>query len=464
MTAVPAATPRKGLAGWWDALLIYRQPRVLAMLFLGFAAGLPFMLVFQTLSAWLRQEGIQRATIGMLAWVGLAYSIKFLWAPIVDHFKLPVLHRWLGRRRSWMLVAQIGIAIGLANLAQADPSSSVQYVALCALFIAFCSATQDIALDAWRIESAPPEMQGGMAAAYQLGYRVAIIAGTAGALWIASETGWRASYTTMAFLMAIGIVTTLLVREPDVSAQGARLEPPKVTEWRRAHAHWPAWARSSVAALLASIVEPVVDFFRRYGLVAGLIIFGFIGGYRLTDYAMGVMTNSFYIDHGYTLKQVATIVKFFGVIASMVGVIIGGVIVAKMGVVRALVLGSVMIMISNCGFAILATTDTASVVGLGVVNTFDFIALGVHGTALIAFLSSLTSASHTATQYAVLSSLYALPGKLLMGTSGFVVEAIDYPAFFLYTASLSIPALLLLFVLVRRYPSLLPAPRAQSAS
>jgi PAT family beta-lactamase induction signal transducer AmpG len=459
MTISPVTTTRTGIAGWWDALLIYRQPRVLAMLFLGFAAGLPFMLVFQTLSAWLRQEGIQRATIGMLAWVGLVYSIKFIWAPVVDRFKLPVLHRLLGRRRSWMLVAQIGVGLGLANLAHADPSSSVQFVALSALFIAFCSATQDIALDAWRIESAPPDMQGGMAAAYQLGYRIAIIAGTAGALWIASETGWRAAYTTMAALMLIGIATTLLVREPDASSLGERIEPPKVTAWRHAHAHWPVWANASVAWILASIVEPVADFFRRYGVTAGLLIFCFIGGYRLTDYAMGVMTNSFYIDHGYTLKQVATIVKFFGVMASMVGVIVGGVIVAKMGVVRALVCGSVMIMISNCGFSLLATSDAPNVVGLAMVNTFDFVALGVHGTALIAFLSSLTSASHTATQYAVLSSLYALPGKLLMGTSGFVVEAVDYPVFFLYTAALSIPALIFLLVLVRRYPQLLPAKR-----
>src|SRR5688500_4871670 len=172
MTTSPVGTARTGLAGWWEAVLIYRQPRVLAMLFLGFSAGLPFMLVFQTLSAWLRQEGIQRATIGMLAWVGLAYSIKFLWAPIVDRFRLPVLHALLGRRRSWMLLAQAGIALGLASLAHADPSASVQTVALWALFIAFCSATQDIALDAWRIESAPPELQGGMAAAYQLGYRI----------------------------------------------------------------------------------------------------------------------------------------------------------------------------------------------------------------------------------------------------------------------------------------------------
>lgn len=444
----PAAT---GWRGWWEAVLIYRQPRVLAMLFLGFSAGLPFMLVFQTLSAWLRQEGIQRATIGMLAWVGLAYSIKFLWAPIVDRFRLPVLHALLGRRRSWMLLAQAGIALGLASLAHADPSASVQYVALWALFIAFCSATQDIALDAWRIESAPPEIQGGMAAAYQLGYRVALMAAVAGALFIAAESGWAAAYSTMAALMAIGIVTTLLVREPE-HVERSRALPPNAIAWQRARPHWPKWLLAVGGYLIGSVVEPIADFFRRYGMGVGLLIFAFIGSYRLTDYAMGVMTNTFYLDHGYTLKEVAFIVKVLGVVASMIGVVIGGTLVAKLGLVRSLVVGSVLVMISNCNFALLSLTQTPTLVGLGMVNSFDYVALGIHGTSLIAFLSSLTSAGHTATQYAVLSSLYALPGKLLMGTSGFVVDAIDYPAFFLYTASLSIPGLVLLYFLTRRLP------------
>lgn len=444
----PGAT---GWRGWWEAVLIYRQPRVLAMLFLGFSAGLPFMLVFQTLSAWLRQEGIQRATIGMLAWVGLAYSIKFLWAPIVDRLHLPVLHALLGRRRSWMLLAQSGIALGLASLAHADPSASVQTVALWALFIAFCSATQDIALDAWRIESAPPQLQGGMAAAYQLGYRIAIMTGTAGALYIAAESGWLAAYSAMAAFMAIGIVTTLLVREPPYVERSLVL-PPRVLAWQQSHARWPKWMLAAGGNFLGAVVEPVADFFRRYGLGVGLLIFAFIGSYRLTDYTMGVMSNPFYLDHGYTLKQVASIVKAFGIVSAMIGVLIGGTLVAKLGVVRSLVVGSVLVMISNLGFALLATTDTPTVIGLAMVNSFDNIALGVHGTSLVAFLSSLTSSSHTATQYAVLSSLYALPGKLLMGTSGFVVDAIDYPAFFLYTASLSLPGLLLLYFLTRRLP------------
>jgi PAT family beta-lactamase induction signal transducer AmpG len=437
------------LRSWWQAFLIYREPKVLAMLFLGFSAGLPFMLVFQTLSAWLRQAGIERATIGMLAWVGIVYSIKFLWAPIVDRFRLPLLYRLLGRRRSWMLLAQVGVAFGLFNLAHADPAASVRFVALSALFIAFCAATQDIALDAWRIESAPPEMQGGMAAAYQLGYRIAIMTGTAGALWIAADAGWRASYSTMAALMGIGVITTLLVREPVVANQQSA-QHERVVEWLAARAHWPPFLRDAGAWFVGAVIEPVADFFRRYGLGLGLLLFAFIGSYRLSDYAMGVMANPFYLDQGFTLKQVATVVKILGVVASMVGVIVGGTLVAKLGVVRTLVVGSVILMISHCSFALLAATGEPLVIGLGVVNVIDFMALSIHGTALIAFLSSLTSSKYTATQYAVLSSLYALPGKLLMGTSGFVVDAIDYPAFFIYTALLNVPALVMLFWLVKR--------------
>lgn len=451
-----------GWRGWWQAILIYRQPRMVAMLFLGFSAGLPFMLVFQTLSAWLRQAGLERATIGMLAWVGIVYSIKFLWAPIVDRLRLPLLYSLLGRRRSWMLVAQAGVALGLANMAHLDPTAGVRLVALWALFVAFCSATQDIALDAWRIESAPPDMQGGMAAAYQLGYRVAIMTGTAGALWIASDLGWRAAYTSMALLMGVGIATTLLIREPVVAAVSA-VQQERAVAWLAARSHWPRPLRSGGAWFAGAVVEPIVDFFKRFGLGLGLLVFAFIGCYRLTDYAMGVMANPFYLDQGYTLKEVASVVKGFGIVAAMVGVIVGGTVVARLGVVRALVVGGVLIMLSNLGFALLAATGESSIVGLAIVNSLDNIALGVHGTSLLAFLSSLTSANYTATQYAVLSSLYALPGKLLMGTSGFVVDAIGYPAFFVYTAALSIPGLLLLYWLVKRLPMKLAQPSAAPA-
>lgn len=439
--------------GWGRAILVYRKPRMAAALALGFSCGLPFILVGQTLSAWLRQAGIERATIGMLAWVALLYTVKFLWAPFVDRWKLPLLHGLLGRRRSWMLLAQVSIAFAIANLAHQDPAQNITAVAVAALFIAFASATQDIAVDAWRVEAAPPDEQGAMAAGYQLGYRVAVMVGTAGAFWVAADHGWLVSYMTMAVFVSIGIATTLLTPEPRVpeSASGnALLQEQRVVDWLARRSHWPEWLRTLGSTFIGAVVCPLTDFFTRYGLAMGILLFAFIGSYRLTDYAMGPMANPFYLDHGYTLKEVATVVKAFGLIAALLGVVIGGVIVARLGLIRALAVGSVMMMISNLGFAALATTSTPDLVLLGCVNSFDNIAYNVHGTSLLAFLASLTNTRYTATQYAVLSSIYALPGKLLMGTSGFVVDAVGYSRFFIYTASLSIPGLLLLAWLARR--------------
>lgn len=448
----PKSGVRSGWRGWLDAVLVYRQPRMLVSLALGFSCGLPFMLIFQTLSAWLRQEGIARSTIGMLAWVGVLYSIKFLWAPIVDRLRLPFLFALLGRRRSWMLLAQLGIVITLANMSTQNPVQSLTGVALAALFIAFCSTTQDIAVDAWRIESAPSHLQGAMAAAYQLGYRVAIMTGTAGALWIAADHGWATSYATMACCGAIGIVATLLAREPHQSIpRESLMQEARVVAWLAQRPRWPQWLRTVGANFVGGVVAPLTDFFARNGLAFGLLLFAFICTYRLTDYTMGVMANPFYLDHGFTLKQIATAVKAFGLVSSLIGVVLGGVIVAKLGIMRALLAGGILVIISNLNFAALASTESSNALVLGLVNAFDNLSLGVHGTSLLAFLASLTSARYTATQYAVLSSIYALPGKLLMGTSGFVVDAIDYPAFFVYTAALSLPALTMLFFIRRRY-------------
>jgi MFS transporter, PAT family, beta-lactamase induction signal transducer AmpG len=441
------------LRGWWQALLIYRNPRVLAMLLLGFSAGLPFMLVFSTLSAWLRQSGIDRATIGMLAWVGLVYSIKFLWAPIVDRMPLPILTRLLGRRRSWMLLAQVGVGFGLLHVAHLDPAASISAVAFGTLFVAFCAATQDIVIDAWRIEAAPLELQGGMAAAYQMGYRVAIMVASAGALWIAADFSWQASYTTMALMMGVGVVTTLFVSEPQPRAEEQSIQSEaRVIDWVKRNGHLPSALQSAGSWFLGAVVCPIIDFFTRFGLMLGVLVFGFISTYRLTDYAMGVMANPFYLDQGFTLKQIAAVVKGFGVISALVGVLIGGTVIAKLGLRRALITGSIAVMCSNCAFAILAASGSSNIVGLAIVNSMDNLALGIHGTSLIAFMSSLTSARYTATQYAVLSSLYALPGKLLMGASGFVVDALGYSRFFIYTALLSVPGLVLLYWLGKKAP------------
>jgi PAT family beta-lactamase induction signal transducer AmpG len=432
------------------------------MLFLGFSSGLPFYLMYQTLSAWLRQAGIARATIGMLAWVGLASSLKFLWAPVVDRTRLPLLHR-LGRRRGWMLLAQAGLAFGLANLSASDPAQGVRTVAAWTLFIAFCAATQDIAIDAWRIESSALSTQGAMAAAYQIGYRAALIIGSAGALTLADRLGWHASYGVMATLVSVGALTTVLVREPAVVAAPDTLaREQRVITWLEARAHWPASLQAAGGWFIGAVICPVTDFVARFRASVALLLVAFICSYRLTEFAMGSMANSFYIDHGYTLTQIATVVKLYGLPMSIVGVLLGGVLIARWGLVWTLVTGSLLIMGSNIGFAALAAMPGAPLLGLGLVNGFDNVAQGVHGTALIAFLSSLTSARYTATQYALFSSMFIASGKLLEGTSGWVVDAIGYRSFFVYTAAMSVPALVLLAAIRARGPQILRAAAARS--
>ena len=462
---VTPATARKARgSGWLEALRAYKHPRVASMLFLGFSSGLPFMLVFSTLSAWLRSVGIERATIGMLSWVGIVYSIKFFWAPVVDRVPLPVLHRLLGRRRSWMLLGQVGIVIGLLNMAQLTPVGHLAMVASLALAVAFSSATQDIAVDAWRIEAAPAEMQGVMAASYQLGYRIAIMVASAGALWIAADRGWTVSYMSMAACACIGIVTTLLVAEPPARTSGRTLEQEaRATDWLERKAHWPETLRHLGAWFVVAVVSPFVDFFTRYGMKLAVLTLAFVACYRLADFTMGVMTNPFYLDVGFSLKQIAAIAKGFGVVWSILGTFLGGAIVARFGLVRALAIGSVSVIAANLMFAVFAWLGHASLVGLAFLISADNLAMGIAGTSLIAYLSSLTSASYTATQYALFSSMYSLPGKLLMGTSGFVVDAIGYPAFFTYTAALGVPALVMLYFLVRRMRIEAPGVKAAQA-
>ena len=446
-----AAQRKPWWRGWLEAAAAYRHPRVLAMLFLGFSAGLPFMLVFSTLSAWLREVGVERATIGMLSWVGIIYSIKFFWAPVVDRLRLPLLHRLLGRRRSWMLLAQAGIAIGLFNMAHLNPVGHLGAMALLALLVAFSSATQDVAIDAWRIEAVPQSMQGVMAAAYQLGYRIAIMVASAGALWIAADFGWTAAYSAMAVMVGIGVVTTLLIAEPQPRvAQQTLAQEQRVIDWLQRKAHWPASLREAGSWFVGAVVCPFVDFFTRYGTKLAVLMLAFIASYRLTDFTMGVMANPFYLDVGYTLKEIAAVAKLFGVLSSIVGVLLGGLAVARLGTVKSLAFGSLAVIASNLMFMTLAFQDHPSITGLAIVVSADNLAMGIAGTALIAYLSSLTSASYTATQYALFSSMYALPGKLLMGTSGFVVDAVGYPWFFVYTSSLGLPALVMLYFLTRQ--------------
>lgn len=430
MDSRPAASPApRGLRA---ALALYARRPVLTMLVLGYSAGLPFYLVYQTLSAWLRQAGIQRSTITMLAWAGFAYSFKFLWSPLVDRMSIPLLTRALGRRRAWMLLAQAGVCVALLQLAASDPRAGVAHVAAWAVCLAFFAATQDIAIDAWRIDSAPVAEQGAMAAAYQLGYRVGLICASSGALLLADRSGWHASYGAMALLVGVGVAGTLVAREPPAGpvaslfAAGAGLG-----------ARAGAWFATAVAG-------PLVDFFRRRGVALALGALLFMGCYRLGDFAAGSMANQLYIDKGYTLTQIGTVVKLYGLLASLVGVVIAGWVVARFGLVPALAGGSVMMALSQLGFLALAHAEAPGLLGLGLLNAWDNLALALHGTALIAFLSGCTSVAFSATQYALFSSLYAIPGKYLEGKSGAIVDAFGYVPFYAYTALLNLPGLLLL--------------------
>lgn len=442
------------VGSWRDALAAYGQPRVRAMLLLGFSAGLPFLLVFSTLSAWLTQAGLARSTIGLLSWVGIAYSVKFFWAPVVDRLAIPLLTRRLGRRRSWMLLAQLALAAGLAGIAFGDPAANLQAVVLCALLVAFASATQDIAIDAWRIEAASTEQQGAMAAAYQLGYRIALLAAGAGALLLASRYGWQVAYLCMAALIGIGLLTTLLIHEPEAQVDRATLaQEARVTAFLDARRHWPAPLRQAGAWLVGAVVCPFLDFFSRNGVATALLILLFVGCFRLPDITMGVMANPFYLDMGYTLDQIAAVAKVYGVIMTIIGAALGGLAVLRWGLVPSLVIGGVLAMLTNLGFAALATAELPGIGGLTLVISAENLASGFAGSAFIAYLSSLTNTAYTATQYALFSSLFTLPGKLLAGGSGFIVESAGYPLFFTYTAALGLPALLLILWLARRLPA-----------
>ena len=422
---------------WKEAFLSYKHPRVLGMLFLGFSAGLPFLLVFSTLSAWLRDEGVSLATIGFFGWIGMTYSIKVFWAPIVDHIRLPRFLGRLGRRRSWVLLAQLGIIIGLIGMALSDPAANLQIIIAFALLIAFSSATQDIALDAYRIEAVETDLQGNMATTYQLGYRLALLVAGGGALFIADYWNWSAAYLSMAVCMMIGIITVLIIREPE-AGQKIRGDASEAQDLGKRITHW----------FYRSVVAPFHDFFQRYGWMA-LTVLLLIGLYRLPDLAMGIMANPFYLDLGFTKTEIAQIVKVYGFIMTILGATIGGVTVVRFGIAAPLLIGAVLVSASNLLFAWLAIkgADTDLLV---ITISADNLSTGFAGSVFIAYLSSLTNTAYTATQYALFSSLMTLPGKFLSGFSGLVVEAQGFSLFFVLTAVLGLPAILLILYLINK--------------
>jgi PAT family beta-lactamase induction signal transducer AmpG len=435
---------------WLTAFHVYLEPASWRMLCLGFSAGLPLLLVLGTLSFRLREAGVDRSTIGFLSWVGLAYGFKWVWSPLVDRLPIPLLTNWLGRRRSWLLLAQAIVIGGLIGMALLDPQQALEPVVWCALLVAFGSATQDIALDAFRIESADSQRQAALAATYQTGYRLAMIWAGAGVLWIAARAtatdisaadtaylnayqhaAWQAAYLVMAASMSLGVLTVLFSPEP--------IAPPLPT------------ARNAREWLQGALIEPFAEFIRRYRWQAALIL-GLIAVYRISDVVMGIMANPFYVDMGYTKDEVAAVTKVFGVIMTLLGAFVGGVLSMRLGVMRILMLGAVLSALTNLLFAWLATRGHDLTALIWVISA-DNLASGIASAAFIAYLSGLTNVNYSATQYALFSSMMLLAPKWLAGFSGVYVDAHGYESFFTSTALLGAPVLILVWLAARVLPA-----------
>ena len=427
-------TARPGL-GWRDLA----DARVALMLAFGYSAGLPYLLVFSTLFVWMRESGVPVTTIGLFSWLALAYSFKFAWAPVIDAVDVPWLARRLGRKRAWLVVCQVLIAVGLVGMGHNAPGGDLTALAVCTFLVAFGSATQDVVVDGWRIDAAPTEMQGIMAAAYQLGYRLALLSAGAGALYIAEFVSWRTAYLAMAVLMGVGLVASLV--SPPVDRAPAD----------------PAAAKPRFD-FIAAVKAPVADLFRRQGLLLWPIL-ALVALYRLPDFVANVMAYPLYVDLGFSKADIATVSKLYGVWIGIVGAFAGGIMVTQAGLRPTLILGGVLCAASNLTFTWLAHSGPQLDVLIAAVSIDNFSA-SFAGTALIAYMSGLTAPGFVATQYALLSSLYALPGKVVGGVSGFMVQAYGYGTFFVLTSLVGLPVVLLAWWVTREARTIAPPVRS----
>ncbi|MFM8233876.1 MAG: AmpG family muropeptide MFS transporter [Holophagaceae bacterium] len=410
--------------------LLYFKGANLRLLMLGFAAGLPYLLVAGSLFFRLSEAGVDVSTIGFLSWVSLAYAVKWMWSPLVDQLPLPWLGRTLGQRRSWLLATQVLIAVGLVGIGWFHPVTQLMSVVSCTLGVAVAAATQDIALDAYRIESAPAHEQGLLAASYQAGYRLAMIWSGAGLLWITAwrqqmsgydHAAWRFGYLVMALSMGIGIVTVLCSPEP------------RAQERVRVGPFWD-W-------LKGALVNPFTEFLRRYQRHA-ILILALISIYRISDVVMGAMAYNFYQSLGFTKQEVATVSKVYGVIMTIGGTYVGGVLSLRFGIPRMLTVGALLAAGSNLLYAGLSQWGH-DLTALMLVVSIDNLSSGIASAAFIAYLSSLTQTKHTATQYAILASLMQILPRFLAGFSGVYVAHWGYAPFFIFTAILGVPVLIL---------------------
>lgn len=425
MTDTVPAAPKPSV---WRA---FAQPSAWTMLFFGFSSGLPFLLVAGTLAYWLKENGIEISQITMIASAGMTYALKFLWAPLLDHWRLPVFAR-LGRRRGWLLFAQLGILIGLIAMAWATPSNLGIFIWV-TLVVAFLGATQDIAVDAYRIEIAPLAAQGALVATYSLGYRIGLLVAGALALILADHLPWTWVYVAMAASMIVPIVATLIAPEPP-------FVPAQPTTW--------------ADAMRTSIIDPFTDFFRRYGVALALTTLAFILLFKIPEQAtIGGIMGPFYRDMGFSKTEIGAITKVYGIWIGIVGVFLGGAAVARYGVIRPLLAAIIICGCSNLLYLLLIDHQ-GNLVALTAVISGENLTLGFLGPPTIAFLSSLVNRQHTATQYALLASLLNMPGKVLGFFSGGIVAEYGYGLFFILTVLAVPPAAVLCLRLWRRFPAL----------
>ncbi|MEJ2120683.1 MAG: MFS transporter [Alphaproteobacteria bacterium] len=478
---------------WLQTLAAFKERPVITMLILGYPAGVPLMMVLATSGFWLREIGVSRTSIGFLIWASFPWALKIFWAPLVDRMPLPVLTRWLGRRRSYILLAQFGIAGGLIGIASLNPqavfdsggnatstaariagltaegagvlpllgglmnvaptpppSDVVVTMALLLLLVSFSSATQDIALDAFRIESAPSKLQGVMAAAYQYGYRIAILVAGAGALFLAAAFDWATAYLLMGLSMVVGMATILIVREPPHPVTSATMELEAALAARVASAgRGVGGGFAKIASWFSlAVVAPFVEFFKRNGWMA-LVIFLLIGSFRLSDLTLGAMANPFYVDIGFSKLEVASVAKIFGVVMTIIGVAVGAAFIVRYGIMPMLLISALLLTVTNLLFAAMAVVGS-EIWMLTITISADNLAAGISGSVFIAYLSSLTNRAYTATQYALFTSVMSLFGKFVAGWSGVVVDAVGWVTFFIYASALGIPSILLiLFIMMR---------------
>jgi PAT family beta-lactamase induction signal transducer AmpG len=507
-------TPIEPQQDWSETIASFIHPRVITMLFLGFSAGIPILLIFSSLGLWLREAGVERSAVTFFSWAALGYSFKFVWAPLVDKLPIPFLTKWLGRRRSWMLLSQFAIIAAIVWMGMTNPLSnenSLTIMAFAAVLLGFSSATQDIVIDAYRIESADSKLQAMMSSTYIAGYRIGMLVAGAGALYLASYFGsekesysyeaWQSTYIIMSGVMLVGVMTTLLIPEPTQTRKDEAKH--NASEYLRflflfivavfafiATFYFSADSVKSIKAMLTdtfsnkhlasflvetlrlvgaviialiaarlvvlsgfvqqrlvdeTYIAPIKDFFSRYGVSLALLLLALIGLYRISDIVLGVISNVFYQDLGFSKIEIANVVKTFGLFMTIAGGFLGGLLAVRFGVMKILFLGAALSAATNLLFMLLAYVGYDLTL-LYIVISADNLSAGLASAAFIAFLSQLTNISFTAVQYAIFSSLMTLLPKILGGYSGSMVDLMGYPQFFMLTAILGIPVLVLILV------------------